>query len=110
MEQSIRDATSHAKRHGVKNVMFEVATSTEYPGTDYDLVTFFDCLHDMGDPTGAARHVRETLKPDGSWLIIVPMAGDTLTDRSQSGRAALLRGFDLSVRLHIAGECPAQGG
>ena len=77
---SIRDAKAHAAQHGVKNISFEVGTSTEYPGNDYDLVTFFDCLHDMGDPTGAARHVRETLKSDGSWLIIEPMAGDTLTD------------------------------
>jgi SAM-dependent methyltransferase len=77
---SIRDAKAHAAQHGVKNVSFEAATSTDYPGKDYDLVTFFDCLHDMGDPIGAARHVRETLKSDGSWLIIEPMAGDTLAD------------------------------
>ncbi len=43
-----------------------------------DLVTFFDCLHDMGDPTGAAAHVRQSLKPDGSWMIVEPMAGDSL--------------------------------
>jgi hypothetical protein len=43
-------------------------------------VTFFDCLHDMGDPTGAARHVRQTLKPDGSWMVVEPQAGDRLED------------------------------
>jgi hypothetical protein len=45
-----------------------------------DLVTFFDCLDDMGDPVGAARHVRETLKPDGSWMVVEPQAGDRLED------------------------------
>jgi hypothetical protein len=45
-----------------------------------ELVTFFDCLHDMGDPAGAARHVRETLAPDGTWMIVEPMAGDRLED------------------------------
>ena len=43
--------------------------ASDFPGKDLDLVTFFDCLHDMGDPVGAARHVRQTLKPDGSWMI-----------------------------------------
>src|SRR5205085_6927826 len=52
----------------------------EAPGTDYDLVCCFDCLHDMGDPVGAAKRVHEMLKPDGSFMIVEPMAGDTLTD------------------------------
>ena len=52
----------------------------DFPGKDLDLVTFFDCLHDMGDPVGAARHVRQTLKPDGSWMIVEPAAGDRLED------------------------------
>jgi hypothetical protein len=55
-----------------------VAQAKEFPGADYDLVTFFDCLHDMGDPTGAAAHVRQSLKPDGTWMIVEPMAGDRL--------------------------------
>jgi hypothetical protein len=56
-------------RHGTtENARFEVAMASEFPGNDLDLVTCFDCLHDMGDPIGAARHVRETLKPDGSWM------------------------------------------
>jgi 2-polyprenyl-3-methyl-5-hydroxy-6-metoxy-1,4-benzoquinol methylase len=57
-------------------VGFEVAPAKEYPGTGYDLVTFFDCLHDMGDPTGAARHVLSSLAPDGTWLIVEPFAND----------------------------------
>ena len=48
----------------------------DFPGRDLDLVTFFDCLHDMGDPAGAARHVRSTLKPDGTWMVVEPQAAD----------------------------------
>jgi hypothetical protein len=62
------------------NVRFEVALAGDYPGKDLDLVTFFDCLHDTGDPVGAARHVRETLKADGTWMIVEPAAGDRLMD------------------------------
>ena len=59
---------------------FEVAAAQTFPGTGYDLVTTFDCLHDMGDPLGAARHVREALAADGTWLIVEPIAGDTVED------------------------------
>ena len=61
------------------NVRFEVGAAKSFPGR-YDLVTFFDCLHDMGDPAGAAAHVREALKPDGTWMIVEPMAQDRLED------------------------------
>ena len=61
-------------------------------------MTFFDCLHDMGDPVGAARHVRQTLKPDGRWMIVEPAAGDRAGRQSQSGRPALLRGLDDDLR------------
>jgi 2-polyprenyl-3-methyl-5-hydroxy-6-metoxy-1,4-benzoquinol methylase len=78
---SIEDAQAHAREHGVAgNTRFEVATAKEYPGSGFDLVTFFDCLHDMGDPAGAAAHVRQSLKPDGSWMVVEPMAGDRLED------------------------------
>ena len=78
---SIEHAAAHADEHGVPaNTQFEVATGKEYPGTDFDLVTFFNCLHDMGDPAGAAAHVRRSLKPNGSWMIVEPMAGDRLED------------------------------
>jgi SAM-dependent methyltransferase len=78
---SVAQAQLHAEQHGVTgNTRFEVATAAEYPGHDLDLVTFFDCLHDMGDPAGAARHVRQTLKSDGSWMIVEPAAGDRLED------------------------------
>ena len=54
--------------------------ASDFPGKDLDLVMFFDCLHDMGDPVGTARHVRQTLKPDGSWMVVEPAAGDKLED------------------------------
>ena len=75
----VAQARAHAEQHGATaNTQFEVATASDFPGKELDLVTFFDCLHDMGDPVGAARHVRETLKPDGSWMIVEPAAGDRL--------------------------------
>ena len=61
-------------------VEFDTAPAASYPGEGYDLVTMFDCLHDMGDPAGAAAHVRRSLKPDGTWMIVEPMAGDRLED------------------------------
>lgn len=61
-------------------VGFQVARAKEYPGKGYDLVTFFDCLHDMGDPVGAAAHVRETLAPDGTWMIVEPYAHDHIEE------------------------------
>jgi ubiquinone/menaquinone biosynthesis C-methylase UbiE len=78
---SIAEARRHAEEHGVSgNTRFEVALASDFPGRDLDLVTFFDCLHDMGDPLGAARHVRQTLKPDGSWMVVEPAAADRLED------------------------------
>ena len=78
---SIEHAAAHARQHGVTaNTRFEIATAKGYPEKDFDLVAFFDCLHDMGDPAGAAAHVRQSLKPDGCWMIIEPMAGDKLED------------------------------
>ena len=61
------------------NTRFERAVAKDYPGT-YELVAFFDCLHDMGDPAGAAAHVRETLVADGTWMIVEPMAGDSVAE------------------------------
>src|SRR6516164_5004215 len=76
---SIKEAIAHAKSHGVsKNARFEVAHAKDYPGKDFDFVTCFDCLHDMGDPAGAASHIRKSLKRDGTWMIVEPMAGDKL--------------------------------
>jgi SAM-dependent methyltransferase len=79
-ESSVEAATEHAASAGVNNITFEVATSKNFPGEDYDLVTFFDCLHDMGDPVGAAAHVKQSLAKDGTWMIVEPAAGDNLSD------------------------------
>jgi hypothetical protein len=65
-----------------------VAKAKDYPGADYDFVTFFDCLHDMGDPVGASTHVQRSLKKDGTWMIVEPAAGDKLEDNMHPiGRA-----------------------
>jgi SAM-dependent methyltransferase len=78
---SIEEARRRAAEAGVGDrVSFEVGTAKTFPGRDYDLVTFFDCLHDLGDPAGAAAHVRETLAADGSWMIVEPHASDRLED------------------------------
>lgn len=80
-EASIEAARRAADRAGVTDrVRFEVASAKDFPGDGYDLVCVFDALHDMGDPVGAARHVHEALAPDGTWLIVEPMAGDRIED------------------------------
>jgi SAM-dependent methyltransferase len=88
-EGGIATARERAKEAGVEDrVRFEVAPAARYGGKDYDLVTMFDCLHDMGDPAGASRHVRETLAEDGTWLIVEPNAGDRVEDNlNPVGRA-----------------------
>jgi SAM-dependent methyltransferase len=78
---SIEVARAAARRAGVEGrCTFEVASSKAYAGTGYDLVAFFDCLHDMGDPVGAAAHVRRSLAADGTWMIVEPFANDHLED------------------------------
>jgi SAM-dependent methyltransferase len=80
-EASIEHARTAASQAGLDGrVTFEAANAKEYPGDGYDLVTMFDCLHDMGDPVGAAAHVRRTLAADGTWMIVEPYAGDQLED------------------------------
>jgi cyclopropane fatty-acyl-phospholipid synthase-like methyltransferase len=77
--ESIALATKRAADAGVADrVTFETASAATFTGAGYDLVTTFDCLHDMGDPAAAARHVRAALAPGGSWLIVEPMAADTI--------------------------------
>jgi SAM-dependent methyltransferase len=80
---SIEQARKAAAEVGVSDrVSFQVASASDFPSVDggYDLVAFFDCLHDMGDPVGAARHVKETLAPDGTWLLVEPYANDRVED------------------------------
>jgi 2-polyprenyl-3-methyl-5-hydroxy-6-metoxy-1,4-benzoquinol methylase len=80
-DKSIETARQRAKEARVGDrIRFEVSMAKNYPGKDYDFVTFFDCLHDMGDPAGASAHVHSTLKKDGTWMIVEPFAGDKLED------------------------------
>jgi ubiquinone/menaquinone biosynthesis C-methylase UbiE len=88
-EGSIQTARQRGTEAGVGDrAHFEVAPAASFSGRDYDLVTMFDCLHDMGDPVGAARHVYESLAPDGTWMIVEPAAGDRVEDNlNPVGRA-----------------------
>jgi len=80
-EGSIDTARQRASAAAVADrVRFEVAPAASYSGSGYDLVTMFDCLHDMGDPIAAARHVLRSLAPDGVWMIVEPAAGDNVED------------------------------
>ena len=80
-DKSIEGAREAAKREGISDrVNFDIAKAKEFPGKDYDFVAVFDCLHDMGDPVGAATHVRQSLAKDGTWMIVEPFANDQLKD------------------------------
>jgi SAM-dependent methyltransferase len=86
---SIEHARAAAREAGVADrVVFDVDSAEHYPGTGYDLITFFDSLHDMGDPVGAVRHARQILAPDGSLMIVEPMAGQRVEENlNPVGRA-----------------------
>ena len=88
-DKSIEMARERAAEGGVADrVSFEVAKAKDFPGDDYDFVTYFDCLHDMGDPVGAAAHVKESLASDGTWMIVEPFAHDDVKDNlNPIGRA-----------------------
>ncbi len=79
-DQSIEGARQSSTRQATANASFEVARAKDFPGKDLDFVTVFDSLHDMGDPVGAAAHILQTLKPDGTWMIVEPFANDDLKD------------------------------
>jgi SAM-dependent methyltransferase len=76
---SIAHATELAASWGLSNLRFRTGTASDFDGS-YDLITFFDCLHDMGDPTAIARHVRQRLAPGGTWMVVEPAAGDSVAD------------------------------
>lgn len=87
-DKSIEKAKSRAKEAGVQNVEFIQSVAKEFPGKDYDFITFFDCLHDMGDPVGACSYVKNALKPDGTCMIVEPFGHDSLSDNlNPVGRA-----------------------
>ena len=104
--ESIELARATAAKEGVGDrIEFEVAPATAFPGKDYDFVAFFDCLHDMGDPAGAARHVRSALKPDGTWMIVEPFAEDaTEANHNPIGRVYYSASTMLCVPASLAQE------
>jgi SAM-dependent methyltransferase len=80
-ELSIQRARERAEEAGVSGqVSFEACSARDMPGNNYDLITMFDCLHDMGDPVGVARHMRKSISDDGTWMIVEPLAGDRVED------------------------------
>jgi len=79
-EPSIETARERAAQAGVENVSFHTAMAQDFAGEGFDLVCIFDALHDMGDPAGAAEHIRETLKPGGTLMVVEPIAGDSLEE------------------------------
>jgi len=88
-DESIATSRKRAAEAGVGDrVQFDTSPAATYPGSGYDLVTSFDCLHDMGDPVGAAKQVRATLAADGTWMIVEPRAGDRVEENlNPVGRA-----------------------
>ena len=77
---SVERARAAAREAGIANATFEVAKAKDFPGRDYDFITCFDCLHDMGDPKGAAAHIRKALRHDGNFMLVEPYANDDLKD------------------------------
>jgi SAM-dependent methyltransferase len=107
---SIDTARERAAELGVDNVSFEVADATSYGGSDYDLIAFFDCLHDMADPSGVARHARDALKSDGHCLLVEPFAHDNVSDNlNPVGRLFYAASSLVCVPVSLARRGPALG-
>jgi len=108
--ESITVAGEKAAAAGASNAKFEVADAVGYEGTGFDLVACFDCLHDMEDPVGAAKHARESLAKDGTWLIVEPFAGDSITDNlNPVGRVMYGASTQICVPVSLARNGPALG-
>jgi 2-polyprenyl-3-methyl-5-hydroxy-6-metoxy-1,4-benzoquinol methylase len=107
---SIDTARERAKSAGVNNVSFEQADASDYQGKDFDLIAFFDCLHDMANPQGAARHARESLKADGTCMVVEPFAGDTQSDNlNPVARVYYAASSMICVPVSLARHGPALG-
>ena len=108
-DASIETAREHAEQSGLRNASFEVADATSYEGR-YDLIAFFDCLHDMANPSGAARHARQALDPDGHCMLVEPAAGDSLSDNlNPVGRVFYGASSLICVPVSLAQQGPALG-
>jgi 2-polyprenyl-3-methyl-5-hydroxy-6-metoxy-1,4-benzoquinol methylase len=106
---SIETARQRARETGVANAQFEVADAASYSGT-YDLIAFFDCVHDMADPAGAAKHARASLKPDGHAMVVEPFANDRLEDNlNPVGRVYYGASTLVCVPVSLAKNGPALG-
>jgi 2-polyprenyl-3-methyl-5-hydroxy-6-metoxy-1,4-benzoquinol methylase len=106
-EGSITTARERARDAGVSDrVTFQVSKSTDYPGQGYDLIAHFDCLHDMEDPVGAARHARKTIAKDGTWMIVEPFA----SDRPEENHGAVGRVFYSASTMLCVPHSLARGG
>jgi SAM-dependent methyltransferase len=107
---SIETARGRAADADVRNARFEVADATTYQGRDFDFIAFFDCLHDMADPGGAARHAYQALKPDGNCMIVEPFAGDHVEDNlNPIGRVYYGASAMICVPVSLAKRGPALG-
>jgi 2-polyprenyl-3-methyl-5-hydroxy-6-metoxy-1,4-benzoquinol methylase len=95
-EPSIQAARKKAAQAGLSNVEFHVAKAKEFPGAGYELACIFDALHDMGDPVSAARHIKETLKPNGTFMLVEPLAGDRMQDNLHT-LGQIFYGFSTTV-------------
>lgn len=103
-------ATERAREAGLNNVRFEVADTTSYAGSGFDVIAFFDCLHDMTDPVGAARHARQALAPDGHCMIVEPFAGDRVEENlNPIGRIYYGASSLICVPVSLAKGGPALG-
>jgi SAM-dependent methyltransferase len=108
--QSVRTARERAAAAAVTNVQFEEADAVSYPADGFDLIAFFDCLHDMGDPIGAARHARQALRGDGTAMIVEPFAHDRLEDNlNPVGRVMYGASTQICVPVSLARKGPALG-
>ena len=108
--KSIDTARERAKAAGVSNAQFEAADATSYNSGPYDLIAFFDCIHDMADPAGAARHARQSLKPDGHLLAVEPFAHDRLEENlNPVGRVFYGASALICVPVSLARNGPALG-
>jgi ubiquinone/menaquinone biosynthesis C-methylase UbiE len=107
-DRSIELARKRAADAGVADrVRFEVASASSFSGSGYDFITTFDCLHDMGDPQSTARHVHEALKSDGTWMIVEPIAGETVSDNlNPVGRVY----YNFSTQLCVPSALSQPGG
>lgn len=107
---SIDTARQRARDAGVDNVRFESADATGYGEREFDLVCFFDCLHDMGDPAGAARHARDALRADGTCMLVEPFAGDSVeSNLNPVGRVYYGASSQICVPVSLARNGPALG-